>query len=1171
MPLTLHHADRLEPLLDHLADLLQTPLDDPFMADVVVVPTAGVRDAITAHLGSRLGVSARGGDGVAANVELVFIGRFVNRALGIDTGHDADDLEPDPWHISRLTWTVLDVLADGAVAVPTADVTWSFARRVADLFDRYATQRPDMIHHWAEGRPIDGVFASDGTAAHLPADHLWQFELWKAVRSRVAEPSLPERLPELLSRLASGESRSHLPPRVALVGFGSLAPAQWRLLRALGHRIDVHVMLRTPSTTAFTSSTIDLAGQLVAARGVEAPDVTATHRHPLLVSWGRRALEARAFVGGIPDIAVVDASISPREPSTLLEAVQSDIRHDRAPSLWPGYTVGDLSLQVHACHGEVRQLEVLRDALGHLFVDNPDLRPRDVVVLCPQLDRFAPLAEAVFGRGDMKIPVRVGDRSLTTDDPVASAFQAVLSLAQSRVSLSELLSVIQLAPIRRRFGWSIADVETITAWALELGTRWGLSAHHRLRWGLPFDVTSGTWQVFLQQLLAGLLQSAPSPRLGFGDIPPVDGLDAEDADVVGSFAEFIARLDRLRTTLIGAEPDDADVVSETLLRQSISVWVAHLHRVLDDFCGRDPLEPWAIDAVHAALDDLVDAATPLTSDITSIWPLDIGDVRAMLDEAIRERAGRLSLRTGAVTLTSLQPMHGVPARVVCFLGLDDGSLPSSSFDGDDILGITPCVGERNPRHDGRQMLLDSFLAATDAVLVTCNGADITTNAKRPFIVPLAELLDVVATTVGAESLDQLAMVAKHPRHGFADVALLADAQDPLLPGLAGPFSFDSAMREAAHDRQRRIVPTDPAELVGRWSLDPTSPPTLGLADVISGVQSPGAQMLHERLDVATLPRRDPLIDGLALSIDSLATSLLGRQLLDMLRQRHPEGLGSDATKYKPNEDPAWVALADEWMKVAVFDGSLPPGLLGAYALDDVVHLVMNLWWAVHQRQLPLAPSHSVHVNWSGKATFVDGSLTPLDISGEVAGIHRRDDDSVIVDIRFARPKPRHLLAAATKLAMCRLAHPEEQWSAEVITRGPGDNKSALVHRLTLHDDRSAVSLVTLAAQLTWWARSDAVPLFDEASFALHQGTDMAGVLKVLDTELGRDEAAVLWRDWTAEALAAVPVLDTDPPWLERDGSSRLQATAKWVWGTYSRAVFDQQPTVKSRNQVKVKR
>lgn len=1169
MTLTLHHADRLEPLLERLADLLQTPLDDPFMSDVVVVPTAGVRDAITAHLGSRLGVSARGHDGIAANVELVYIGRFVNRALGIDSGSDSGDVDPDPWHISRLTWTVLDVLASGAVAVPTADVTWSFARRVADLFDRYATQRPDMIQHWADDHRIDGVFSSDGTAAPLPADHLWQFELWKAVRARVATPSLPERLPELLSQLASGEPPSQLPPRVALVGFGSLAPAQWRLLRALGQSVDVHVLLRTPSTTAWTSGPIDLAGALVGARGIDAPDVAASHRHPLLVSWGRRALEARAFVGGIPGVSVVDASSPADDRSTLLQTLQSDIRHDRTPAVWPGYAESDLSLQVHACHGEVRQVEVLRDALGHLFVDNPDLRPRDVVVLCPQLDRFAPLVEAVFGRGDMKIPVRVGDRSLTSDDPVASAFQAVLALAQSRVSLSEVLTVIQLAPVRRRFGWSVADVETITAWAVELGTRWGLSPHHRMRWGLPSDVTSGTWQVFLQQLLAGLVQSAPSPRLGFGDIPPVDGLDAEDAHVVGSFAEFVARLDHLRATLVGVESDDVGATDDLGLHRPITVWVDHLHHALDDFCGRDPLEPWAIDTVHAALDDLLEAATPTPSGVASTWPLDMADVRAMLDEAIRERAGRLSLRTGAVTVTSLQPMHGVPARVVCFLGLDDGSLPSSSFDGDDILGINPCIGERNPRHDGRQMLLDSFLAATDAVIVTCNGADITTNAKKPFIVPLAELLDVVATTVGTESLDHLAMVARHPRHGFADVALLADATDPLLPGLGRPFSFDSAMRKAAKSRQRRIVPPNPAELVGRWTLAPTSAPVLGLAEVVSGVQSPGAQMLDERLDVATLPRRDPLIDGLELAIDSLGMSSLGRQLLDMLRERHPEGLGSDASKYKPNEDPAWVALADEWMKIAVFDGSLPPAVLGASVLDDVVHLVMNLWWAVHQRQLPLAPSDAVHVSWSGKAEFIDGSVTPLDISGEVTGIHRRDDESVIVDIRFARPKPRYLLAAAIKLAMCQLSHPGKRWSAEVITRNSG--KGASVHRLTLHSDRSAESLVTLAAQLTWWGRSDAVPLFDETSFAVHHGADIADLLNDLDSELGRDAAEVLWRGWTAENLAKVPVLDDDPPWLSRTAPSRLQATADWVWGTYARAVFDQEPVIKSRNQVKVKR
>ena len=59
----------------------------------------------------------------------------------------------------------------------------------------------------------------------------------------------------------------------------------------------------------------------------------------------------------------------------------------------------DRSLQIHACHGRARQVEVLRDAVLHLLEDDPTLEPRDVIVMCPDIETFAPLIQATFGAG----------------------------------------------------------------------------------------------------------------------------------------------------------------------------------------------------------------------------------------------------------------------------------------------------------------------------------------------------------------------------------------------------------------------------------------------------------------------------------------------------------------------------------------------------------------------------------------------------------------------------------------------------------------------------------------------------------------------------------------------------------------------------------------------------
>lgn len=1154
MSLTLHHADDLEPLLDRLGDVLATPLADPFTADVVVVPTAGVRDAVTAHLGARLGASARGGDGITANIDLLYIGRFLSRAVG-ESARD-DDLDPDPWHISRLTWTVLEVLATTSVALPIARerVDWSFARRVADLFDRYATQRPQLVEAWSRDLAVDAVFGLDELTAGIPSDQRWQFEVWREVSARIGRPSLPERLPDLLSRLRSGAVEPDLPSRVALVGFVSLAPAQWQVLQALGAVRDVHVFLRAPSRALWHDDATGLAGRLVGVRdrAGDVLDLTAGRRHPLLVSWGRRSLEARIFLGATPDVQVVDDNHPLAEPVSLLSAIQTDIRLDRVPSTWSGAAVGDRSVQVHACHGETRQLEVLRDALGHVFLDHPDLRPHEVIVLCPQLERFAPLVDAVFGRGDMPIPVRVGDRSLTSDDPTAAAFRSVLALVSGRVTLTEMLALLQHAAIRRRFGFSAEDVEIITAWALDLGARWGLSPDHREQWMLPADIINGTWQIVVQQLLAGVAQPAPTPRRGVGGIPPFDGVTGDRTDIAGSFAELLSRLSHLHAAVDHSRP--------------MAEWAELLHATIDRFCAADRDEPWGLDALHAVVDDLVEAATPVgvAGAEPIAVPLSLVEVRALLDDAVRERAGRLSLRSGAVTVTSLQPLHGVPARVVCLLGLDDGTLPSGSYDGDDILGINPCVGERNPRHDARQMLLDSVLAARDAVIITCNGRDITTNAPQPFVVPLAELLDVVAATSGCDS-SSLPMVVRHPRHGFDD-SVLGGGPEPFVPGLDRPFTFDRAMLDAAENRTRKTVRIDPVETIQRWRLDRRLESTLAPSDLSGAVRSTADQLLRHRLDVATLPDAATFADGLEVAVDNRQLSSLGRSLLAAAAERFP-GVEEFAFTTKA-EDPRCTALIDDWTSVALLGGSLPPGSIGLQVLDDVAAKVVGIWRAATKHRVPLVGSERVALDHSLSIPFDDATTAhDVRVVGEVSGVHRSDDAlPVLVDVGFVTSAPRRLLNAAVRLAMCHLAESHADWSCVHITRNSGDG--AYGRRLTLQGDRtaSAEALLRLAVQLTWWSRSDAVPFFDEASEEAGRSgpTKPGAVPSKLASEMQRSECEPLWRGLTPDDLVALPVGPDDPVMVRSaDKTSRFVAVAQWVWGVYRSSITEEKIDVRA--------
>ncbi|MGV7636735.1 hypothetical protein PJI23_30450, partial [Mycobacterium kansasii] len=88
--------------------------------------------------------------------------------------------------------------------------------------------------------------------------------------------------------------------------------------------------------------------------------------------------------------------------------------------------------------------------------------------------------------------------------------------------------------------------------------------------------------------------------------------------------------------------------------------------------------------------------------------LTLTEVRAMLASRLAAKPTRANFRTGELTVCTLVPMRSVPHRVVVLLGLDDEVFPRSTrYSGDDVLGRTPCVGERDPRAEDRELFLDA--------------------------------------------------------------------------------------------------------------------------------------------------------------------------------------------------------------------------------------------------------------------------------------------------------------------------------------------------------------------------------------------------------------------------------------------------------------------------------
>jgi exodeoxyribonuclease V gamma subunit len=1118
-------ADRPQPLAAALADVLRVPPPDPFTPDWVAVPTEGLRRWLQLELARTLGAgSPRTHDGVAANIDMPSPGALAERVL--DAGRPPD--RTDPWRVDHLAWAVLDVVAahrdddrlGPAVRLPEGGTWFGRARRLADLFDRYSAHRPEMVRAWSNGVDVGPAPTSgdDALAPVLDPAHRWQPHLWRLVRRRIGEPSPPERWPEMLAGLRAGRVAVDLPDRIALFGLTTLPGGEpfLELVDAIGATRHVHLFLLDPSPVATAK-----VREAILAGGTEPDDTTG---HPLMRSWGRphrdaTVLLSRAERRGLQPVTARAGAPSPTDeqtaPARLLARLQADIRADRPPVCDRTLDPADRSVQVHACHGPARQVEVLRDAILHLLADDPTLREDDVVVLCPSIADYAPLVEAAFGppadggpaRRDVeetapRLAYRITDRSLRDAPPLLGALAALLDLLSGRFSASEVIDFVALPPVRARYGLDDDALGTISTWIGEANVRWGLDGLHRRQWNVPADLEANTWRAGLDRVLMGVVASDDDLDLTPGDIAPL-GVEGSDIPVAGALADIVARL--------------AGLADEAERERTMSEWCG----LLVDACsglfavGAEHSGQWQL--LRRILTRLSDEA--VVAEKPSDAALTLGDVRSLLGQRLHGGGGRSHFFRGGVTVTSLLPLRWVPFRVVCVLGLDEGALAATPADGDDLGALAPRLGDRDPRADARQALLEAVLAAGDTLIVTRTGADVRTNHAVPPSVALAELRGAVVamTAPGDRRRAEELLETHHPRQAFDERNLATTAGNG-----ERPWSFDPrALAAARARRQREHDDGTPTPFLDR-PLPAARDDVIALADLHSFLSDPVKHFLRNRLRLR-LPRDDePVADDFSLDLAQLrgwkaATRLLDARLAGRSR--------------------------DEWERHERALGTIPPGVLGTKALDELAERVEGLLDAVSERGLDAAAVDPFPVD----VELPDGTrlVGTVGTVGTVEGARPGP-----VTITCSRAKAKQHIAAWLDLAALAAQHPDRSWRAVVVRRGK--DKADVLELVPRAGDpvqrrHEAIRALEVAVDCYRRGTSEPVPLFPELSCELHRGKAQSKTWRDRYNGWGDgdDDAHVLvFGDIDLRELRAVHARVDDPP---GDAPGRAQRFAAHLW------------------------
>ncbi|MEF8726797.1 MAG: exodeoxyribonuclease V subunit gamma [Accumulibacter sp.] len=755
------------------------PLDD----ELILVHSNGIAQWLKMALAADAAGAGgeAGGCGIAAGLEVSLPARFLWQAYRALLGREAVPAS-SPFDKDRLLWRLLRLLPEvgsqpeyGPLRAFLAHddeqrKCFQLAERLADLFDQYQVYRADWLAAWAAGSDVlpDGR----GNSRPLPAEQRWQAALWRALLADVVAGGAASAATAMASRAAvhaafiararqwpaSGQPDG-LPRRLLVFGISSLPQQALEVLAALARWTQILICVHNPCRHHWSDIVADRdlfrrsSGRQPRRPGMPGelpPELLHAHAQPLLAAWGK---QGRDFIGLLDECDGQSAQwpgggwlptqqridlFATCGTASLLQQLQDDILDLRplheTRACWPAVDPRqDSSLRFHVAHSAQREVEILHDQLLAACNADPSLRPHDIIVMVPDIGAYAAHVQAVFGllpADDPRyLPFAVVDQSRRQCDPLLQALEKLLALPQSRLAASDVLDLLEVPALRRRFAIAEEDLPLLHRWIRGAGIRWGLHAEHRASFGLPrpaAEAAANTWLFGCRRMLLGYAVGADGGA--WQGIEPYDEIGGIDAATLGPLLQLVERLQASWRMLRSAAP--------------AATWCVRLRQLLADFfAADDDADAFTLLQLEGALQRWQEAcdAAALNADL----PLSVVGAHwlASLD------AGGLTQRffAGAITFATLMPMRAIPFRRVCLLGMNDGDYPRSRTATDfDLMAGDHRPGDRSRREDDRYLFLEALLSAREHLHISWVGRSINDNRPRPPSVLVGQLRDHLA-------------------------------------------------------------------------------------------------------------------------------------------------------------------------------------------------------------------------------------------------------------------------------------------------------------------------------------------------------------------------------------------------------------------------------------------
>jgi exodeoxyribonuclease V gamma subunit len=658
---------------------------------------------------------------------------------------------------------------------------FALAEKIADTFDQYLVYRPDWLLAWEAGKDeIEG-----GDITNQP----WQPELWRRLvtdseqlgHSLFHRARLTDQLVDIVREGKEGlsnllpTSSTEQPARIFVFGIAALPGTYWQVLNAISEHVDVHFFLLNPCRNFWG----DIVNEKTRAKLLQKDASLASYfnvGNPLLASWGKLGRdfitlthEAANEAGReryFQDIEAFSEIGEIGKDKNLLENIKFDFlelknRSEAAFGIAAlensqaklAIVKSDQSIQCVSAHSPLREVQTLFDQMlswfdqdaasneekGSALNPSDSLKPRDILVMVPDIDIYAPYIEAVFGSAsdELRIPWAIADQALNKENLIIDSFLRLLQLPSSRLTITDVIEFLEVPAIAQKFEIELKDLDKIKHWLSSANIRWGLDESHRSDLGLP-SWDDNSWFKGLQQLLLGLVM--PDNAHALDQYWPVSGVTGSQGELLGKLMAFVDQLSHWYQILHQQKSEENFLSHEQ--------WQDVLLRLISDFYPQQAQDDMGLSdqLVLQKIRDQVQRWQQELELAAFTEGLSHGVILQYLTGCLTKQVGWQRFLAGPVNFCTLMPMRSIPFKIVCMLGMNDEDYPRRvPPQGFDLMAQGAYRrGDRSRREDDRYLFLEAVIAAQEKLYISYRGRDSRENNALQPCVLVSELIDYIA-------------------------------------------------------------------------------------------------------------------------------------------------------------------------------------------------------------------------------------------------------------------------------------------------------------------------------------------------------------------------------------------------------------------------------------------